>query len=488
MSLCREVKLCFLGTLGAPPCSQYPEGSDCIADDSDTHTIGTVQIAPDGTLFVGSGDGASPSFADPLALRSQDLDSLNGKILRINPDGTAPADNPFYDGTNSNQSKVFSYGCRNPFRFTLDPIIGEPMIGDVGWGDFEEIDRGQGVNFGWPCFEGNIPQPDYQAAFQQCQDLDPDSITYPIHVYYHDVGATVIGGVFYTATEYPVQYQGNFFFGDYASNWIKRIVFDSNQNVVSVEDFASNADAPVSFSLGPDGWIYYVSITTGELRRIKYGGPFANASANPTSGYSPLNVAFSSAGSSDPGGQTLTFFWDFGDGNTSTQPNPNHTYTSGTVQTFVATLTVTNEDNESSSDSVSITVGSLPPMAVIDTPPDGTVVNPGDVVNFSGHGTDPDDGNLPASAMHWTVYLHHDDHFHTFLELDGVTGGSFTVQDYGPGTYSYEIDLIVTDSSGLTDTDFSKFAVKWYFLPNHHHFSRHSSRWHSRDTLLSKLL
>jgi glucose/arabinose dehydrogenase/uncharacterized membrane protein len=443
----------LLGTLGNPPCSQYPAGSDCIADDSDSHTIGTVKIAPDGNIYVGSGDGASYSFADPVALRAQHLDSLNGKILRIAPDGSAPVDNPFYDGSNSNQSKIFSYGLRNPFRYTLDPVIGEPTIGDVGWGLWEELDRGRGKNFGWPCFEGNAPQPDYQAAFQECQDLDPSDVTPPIYTYFHDVGATVIGGEYYTATEYPVQYQGNLFFADYESNWIKRAVFDSNQELVSVEDFATNADAPVSFTLGPDGWLYYVSITTGELRRIKYGGPFANASANPTSGYSPLNVAFSSAGSSDPGGQTLTFLWDFGDGSTSTQPNPNHTYTSGTVQTFVAKLTVTNEDGDSSSDTVSITVGSLPPTAVIDSPPDGTVVNPGDVVNFSGHGTDPDDGNLPASAMHWTVYLHHDDHFHTFLELDGVTGGSFTAQDYGAGTYSYEIVLTVTDSSGLEGTD-----------------------------------
>lgn len=443
----------ILGTLGTPPCSQYPPGSDCIADDSNTHTIGTVQIAPDGKLYVGSGDGASPNFADPNALRALDTESLNGKILRINPDGTAPIDNPFYDGSNSNTSKVFALGLRNPFRFSLDPVIGEPMIGDVGWGLWEEIDRGRGSNFGWPCFEGPNPQPDYQQAFQQCQDMDPADVTPPLYTYFHDVGATVIGGPFYTATKYPAQYQGNLFFGDYVFNWIKRAVFDSNQNLVSIEDFASNADAPVSFTLGPDGWIYYVSISTGELRRIKYGGPFAVASANPTSGYSPLDVDFSSAGSHDPNGQTITFLWDFGDGTTSTQANPSHTYTSGSVQTFIATLTVTNEDNEKSSATVSITVGSLPPTAFVDTPPDGTVVNPGDVVNFSGHGTDPDDGNLPASAMHWNVYLHHDDHVHTFLELDGVTGGSFTAQDYGQGTYSYEIDLIVTDSSGLTNTD-----------------------------------
>ncbi len=267
-------EITLLGTIGIPSCSNYPPGSDCIADDSDSHTIGTVKIGPDGTLYVGSGDGASYSFADVLALRAQDLESLNGKILRINPDGTAPVDNPFYDGTNSNTSKVFAYGLRNPFRFTLDPIIGEPLIGDVGWNDWEEIDRGKGKNFGWPCFEGNSPQPAYQAAFTQCQQLDPNSVTYPIYTYNHSVGSTVVGGAFYTATQFPVEYQGNFFFADYAHNWIKRIIFDSNQNIVSVEDFASNADAPVSFSLGPDGWIYYVSITTGELRRIKYGGAF----------------------------------------------------------------------------------------------------------------------------------------------------------------------------------------------------------------------
>jgi glucose/arabinose dehydrogenase len=442
----------ILGKEGIPPCSQYPEGADCISDDSNTHTIGTVQIAPDGKLYVGSGDGASPFGVDPFALRAQDLDSLNGKILRINPDGTAPIDNPFYDGTSSNQSKVFAYGLRNPFRFTLDPVISEPMIGDVGENAYEEIDRGRGANFGWPCFEGPYPHPGYQAAFQECQDLDPNSVTYPIYSYYHDVGTTVVGGVYYTATEYPVQYQGNFFFGDYSFNWIKRAVFDSNQNLISVEDFASEADAPVSFELGPDGWIYYVSITTGELRRIKFNGPFANASADPTSGYSPLDVAFSSDGSYDPGGQALTFFWDFGDGNNSNQPNPNHTYDSGTVQTFIAKLAVTNEDGESSSDTVSITVGSLPPTSVIDAPPNGTVVSPGDTVNFSGHGTDPDDGNLPASAMHWEVHLHHDEHVHTFLEFDGVSSGSFVAKDYGPGTYSYEIILMVIDSSGLTDS------------------------------------
>ena len=78
-----------------------------------------LHFADDGTLFVGVGDGADGD-ADS-SLRAQDLNSSNGKILRINKDGTAPADNPFYDGTNSIRSKVWLYGVRNPFRFDVPP-------------------------------------------------------------------------------------------------------------------------------------------------------------------------------------------------------------------------------------------------------------------------------------------------------------------------------------------------------------------------------
>src|SRR5258707_2410807 len=132
----------ILGSIGTPPCSSHPAGSDCIADDSGTHTLGTIRFAPDGTLFIGNGDGASASFADPNALRAQDLDSLEGKILRIREDGSAPGDNPFDDGTNSIRSKVWLYGVRNPFRFSIHPTTAELYMGDVGWNTWEEVNRG----------------------------------------------------------------------------------------------------------------------------------------------------------------------------------------------------------------------------------------------------------------------------------------------------------------------------------------------------------
>jgi glucose/arabinose dehydrogenase len=442
-------EITILGSVGTPPCSSQPAGADCIPIDDQSHTIGTVLFAPDGRLFVGNGDGASFDFADPLALRAQDLNSYSGKILRINPDGTAPVDNPFYDGTNSIQSKVWSYGLRNPFRFGLDPHLGEPLIGDVGWSLFEELNRGRGLNFGWPCFEGNFPQAFYEDKFAQCRQLDPGEVTKPLYLYGHSEGNAIAAGAFYTDDEYPSQYEENFFFGDYGQSWIRRATFDEDHNIVDVQEFATEAEGPVHFTLGPDGFLYYVAFNLGEFRRIRFDGPFANASGNPSFGYSPLTVNFSSAGSFDSGGQMITFFWDFDDGSTSSLPNPMHQYDSGSVHTFNASLTVTNEDGETSQDFVSITVGSVPPTATIDEPSNGTHVEPGDIITFSGSATDPDQGSLPQSAFEWKVLLHHNTHFHTFFESTG-TSGAFVVREYGAGTYSYLITLTVTDNSGLS--------------------------------------
>ena len=93
-------------------------------------------------MLVGVGDGADGGVNDPRPLRAQDLDSIVGKILRVNKDGTAPADNPFYDGTNSVRSKVWLHGVRNPFRFTVNEANGDIWFGDVGWNTWEEVNRG----------------------------------------------------------------------------------------------------------------------------------------------------------------------------------------------------------------------------------------------------------------------------------------------------------------------------------------------------------
>jgi glucose/arabinose dehydrogenase/fibronectin type 3 domain-containing protein len=440
----------ILGSVGTPPCSAQPASADCISADGGSHTLGSLHFADDGTLFVGVGDGAEAGPDDPNPLRAQDLTSPNGKILRIKPDGSAPSGNPFYDGTNSWRSRVWQYGLRNPFGFSLQRETGEIYMGDVGWNTWEEVDHGPaGTNFGWPCFEGNGPQPTYQSRFAQCAQLPASSVTPPFFTYDRGSGSAVIGGPFYTETLYPQDYWGNFFFADYTGNWIRRVVLDSEHRPVSVQPFATDVQAPVALTLGPDGMIYYLSFTTGEVRRIRYNGPVAAATATPTYGYSPLSVSFSSADSVNPGGGPLTYLWEFGDGTTSTAANPSHTYTAASATTFAARLTVTNGAGLSSTDEVQITVGSVPPTPSISAPADGTSVLPGQTVNYQGSATDPEDGALPASALRWTVLLHHNTHVHTFVGGSGAQG-SFVAEDHGPiGTFSYEIILTATDSSGL---------------------------------------
>jgi glucose/arabinose dehydrogenase/chitodextrinase len=439
----------ILGSIGTPPCSQYAADADCIPADGGSHTLGMVRFAPDGKMFVGIGDG---SDGDPLALRAQDIDSWAGKILRLNADGTAPGDNPFDDSTQSIRSKVWVYGVRNPFRFSFHPTTGEIYFGEVGWNTYEEVNRGSaGANFGWPCYEGDLEQPVF-SGFTQCQQLARVSVTFPFFTYGRNLGAAAIGGAFYTGTNYPEAYRGSYFFADYVGNWIRRVGFDASGNPTDVLEFASDLSAPSNVELGPDGNLYYISFSTGQIRRIRFNGPKAVASATPTSGSSPLQVAFSSAGSTDPSGGTLLYLWDFGDGASSTSPNPSHTYTASGVAHFTATLTVTSTSGASASATVSITVGSRPPVPTISAPADGTTYRQGQTVNYQGSATDPDQGALPPSALSWTVLLHHNTHVHTFVGSSGSSQGSFVVEDHGIGNYAYEVILTATDASGLTGT------------------------------------
>lgn len=423
---------------------------DNLPAEASSHTVGTLKFAPDGTLFFSNGDGATAAFANALALDAQNIDSLRGKILRINPDGTAPAPpkatNPFYDGTNSIRSKVWAFGLRNAFRFDLHPTLGTPYACDVGWNAFEEVNRVvPGGNFGWPCYEGVTPVPEYQQLYPQvCGPLTPASVVAPLYTYGREEGSAAVGGVFYTGNAYPQEFHDNFFFSDYTGGWMRRLVLNPDGSVAENLLFATDIGVPVTTAVGPDGLIYISDFVSGQIRRFLHSGPVAVASRTPTSGYSPLQVSFSSAGST---GNGLTYEWDFGDGAISTAPNPTHTYVSGSVQTYAAELTVQDASMQTASATVTVTVGSLPPTPTIQAPMNGVGVQPGVTVDFQGAASDPDE-TLPASALGWEVLLHHNDHVHSHVGGTGFAG-SFVAEYHGVGTYSYELILSATDSSGL---------------------------------------
>lgn len=262
---------------------------DFIATDSQSHSVGSLQFGSDGSLFVSIGDGTSYNRVDPRAIRVQDNNNLSGKILRIDPiTGEGLSDNPYYDASNpnSNASKVWNSGLRNPFRFTVNQKTNTPYIGDVGWNTWEEINVGtKGANFGWPGYEGgldsngnptSVKQSGYasnSAIASELQALyDSGTATAPTYSYKHytDNGNSsnaIVAGDFYTGSTFPSIYQNSLFVADASKGTIDSLTFDSNGKVTSVRRFASGVGSPVQLSTGVDGNLYYADLSSGKIIR-----------------------------------------------------------------------------------------------------------------------------------------------------------------------------------------------------------------------------
>lgn len=461
----------IVGDYAKPSCMDFPANSDCLAADGLSHAPGSMKFAPDGKLFVSLGDASGYDNVDLNAFRAQDLTNLAGKILRINSDGTAPADNPFYTGNpTDNQSKVFALGMRNPFRMTIRESDGLLMTGDVGWNTWEEVNVvTPGANLGWPCYEASDQQngagsPDIQAYkdLPQCQQFyaqPPANLTFPIHIYPHPPSSAVVSGEFYDGGTYPQEYRGKFFYGDYAKDQIYTLELNGDKQMVAGSDkvFASNAGGPVAFFKGPDGTLHYLAIMKGAIYKIEYStenrAPNAFADADPKFGSAPLNVQFTSSGSTDPEGDTLSFAWDFGDGSPiSNDANPAHTYAANGK--YTATLTVSDSFNNASVKTVEVHVGQTAPTATIHTPTDFTVASPEQVINFSGSATDMQDGTIAADKLKWQASIQHcpldSCHVHNIVSLTGNSGSFVFPKHDGP--FYVQLSLSVTDSSGLTTT------------------------------------
>ena len=414
---------------------------DGIRSDAGNHNAGWIQFGRDGKLYIATGDGGqTPSLA-------QSLNSINGKILRINKDGSIPADNPFF-GQSGKRGEIFCYGLRNPWRFTFDSLNGTLFIADVGQNDFEEVDIGRsGANYGWPNAEGFSGNPNF---------------VNPIYTYNHNGGsAAITGGVVYRATAFPEQYRGAYFFSDYVLGFIRYLTLTPNNAVQSVNEFSPAAGNVVHITVGPDGALYFVDIGTGGIHRVQFGSgnnsaPVAKASADKKFGSLPLAVNFSANGSFDPDGNPLHFRWDFGDGTSASTKIATHSFRS--AQNFTIRLTVTDSKGASTTAvPIRVFANDRPPVPIITRPSAGSTVKPGQTIRFAGSATDPDDGILQPSSLTWVVVLHHNDHTHPFLgPLTGVRSGSFTVpvNDHNTGSVFFRIQLKAKDSRGLTITRF----------------------------------
>lgn len=350
----------------AAPFSCYDDAGsfvrDCLANEGTSHSLDFLQFGPDGSLYVSTGDGIVNSKGNSRAL---DVDSLNGKILRINPlSGDGYSSNPFFDGDpGSNRSKVFALGMRNPFRFTVDPRNGRVIVGDVGSSTWEEVNiGGAGSNFGWPCYEGAFEA----ATYANCDAFKSGAaaVTHAAYAYEHSITppmlGSIIGGDLYLGLQFPAEYRGAYFYHDFNGGVVNYLTFGADGGAVD-NVFGTNMPGIVQMSAGDDGSMYVLSVILGGLWRIRYAPgtnepPKAVASADPSSGPAPLAVTFSSNGSSDPEKSLASYAWDFGDGESSTRQNPAHTYAEDGL--YEAKLTITDAAGARSSDTLQIGVGS----------------------------------------------------------------------------------------------------------------------------------
>jgi glucose/arabinose dehydrogenase len=237
---------------------------DNIEATNGNHNGASVRIGPDGKLWAAPGDsGASAIPPKPQDLRFDSPSRFNGKVLRMELDGSPAAGNP-YIGDVTKEQRIFAHGFRNPYRFGFRPSNGSLYLGDVGSSgaqDREELNVVvSGGNYGWPWAEGST------IYTPPCTGCLPPVFDYP-----RATGTTITAGVFATGNAYPALLKDKYVFGDYGASWIRFLEFDANDNLVGgLQDLATSAEGPVAFHQGPDGYVYYAAINTGRIYRIVY--------------------------------------------------------------------------------------------------------------------------------------------------------------------------------------------------------------------------
>jgi len=351
----------ILGKLSAtaefPSCNDRPLGSDCGAVDDGSHSFTFVRYGPDGKIYVGTGDGAGFYSPDPKAFYAQRLEHMAGKVLRINPDGTGPADNPFFTGDpDDNASKVYAYGLRNPKSAAFNAQTGQLCLGNVGWYLTEGIYcLSPGDNAGWPCRENGPVQNGYQTLsldrdgerLASCP-LVPGTYIEPSFAYPHQplvvggeelsVGAA-IGCATANSDEYPVDFNGTCVYGDYVLDTIASVHIGGSGNpsqVIQVKE----AGRPSDVETDRDGNVCWSAYEVGnadgtpvtEIRCLRYDAsgavaqyPVVSFDTSPDA-ESLLAINLDAADSYHTGGRTLLYRWDFGDGDTAAGESVRHVY------------------------------------------------------------------------------------------------------------------------------------------------------------------
>jgi glucose/arabinose dehydrogenase/PKD repeat protein len=484
-----------------------------------SHSIGDLQFGPEGALFASGGDGASftspdygqfgwpqknqcgdppvpkggeqkPPTAFGGSLRSQNIESLDGSVIRIDPEtGAGMPDNPMATSLNANARRIIAYGFRNPFRFAIDPATDEVYVDNVGWDTYEEIDRFSTVpspayNSGWPCYEGPGINPAFQSLeLDACEALyeQPGSTAPPFFYYQHGVpvtpedpcpdgfGSAITGNAIYAGSAFPASYHGALFFADSVRGCVY-VMFsgeDGRPDPTTVMPFLTEGGYPgVDLEEGPEGGLYYTVLFegaeyaphSGSIHRISYSSgnqpPVAHLTADKEFGPTPLEVHFDASGSTDADGEALSYEWDLeGTGSFGAPSKTAKTKTktfSGTANHTVA-VRVTDEHEASSVDRVTIYPGDTPPEPEILAPSPSLQWHVGEPIQFEGVAHHAG-GDLPSTNLDWNSRLFHCPsacHAHPLQAFPAVDSGTLVAPDHD---YPSHIDLTLTatDARGLS--------------------------------------
>ncbi|MBC2934455.1 PKD domain-containing protein [Nocardioides sp. zg-1228] len=473
---------------------------DDAGDVDPTPGDGVSYDIPDGNLF-GEG-GAYPSAlypdADPARTRPEIyvMGLRNPYRLGVDPDTDA-----LYWGEVGPDSRVNSpnRGPRHFEEFNRTEVAmngGWPYCGGEVGPDLTKMDFG-GAYVDWDFVANRYrTNPDGSPKRFPCDDPDamtgvndsPNSTglqTLPpmtdAWIPYSDVGpykyaavqgATPTGGQVYrqsqnTAakdTAFPADYEGSYFMSEMSRGWIKEVRMDAAGNITAINDFMDGFVAPGDLEFGPDGSMYVLEYGTGffsgspqtKLVRIDYAingsAPVARAGADVTEGPAPLAVQFTSAGTSDPDGDAVTYAWDLdGDGDTdSTDASPSRTY--DTPGDYTVLLTVTDSTGKSATSQVVINVGNTAPKVTIELPADGGFYASGDDIPFVVDVQDAEE-TVDCSEVVVQEGLGHDIHVHPNLSVTGCEGTIRTAAsgDHGPDANTYGVLIATYRDGGAND-------------------------------------
>ena len=404
------------------------------------HIGGPIQFGPDGKLYAVIGD--SYVWAN-----AQNLTNVAGKVLRLNPDGSVPGDNPFVGNASANPY-IYTYGHRNNFGIAFHPVTGAAYVTENGPECNDEVNllipgRNYGWGPSWTCVPPMPPPP-------LNTNRDGPNPVLPLVWYSPNIAPT--NAIFYDGPDFAA-WQGDFFFGTWNTRNVHRLqLAPPNYDSVVSDDVvltlpSSASGGVVEVEQGLDGAIWLTDPDTIYRFYDTLAPPVASFTVSSSTPLAGDVVTFNGSASYDSDGSIESYAWDFGDGSSASGALVTHGY--ATYGVYNATLVVRDFDNLTGSQTTSIRVLAMPTASFAFGPPKPLE---GAAVTFdASNSTDPD-GSITDYQWDWG---------------DG-SGSTFFVSSVAQHTFAtfgqYAVNLTVTDSDGLTNTD--SLMIQVYASPS----------------------